>query len=268
VPIECLFKVKPVSKSRFHAIDYQVMRAIFDSHNELGRLYHESLYQSEVAEKCSRAGMNVVSEGEVRLTLQDFQKSYYLDALIEYGALYEFKAVDRLHERHDAQLLNYLFLAGLSEGKLINFASPSVQHRFVSTTVSPEDRFVFSLDAASLNKESHHIVDIVNSILKEWGCFLDVHLYEEAIVHFLGGQKKVRKPVNIIHEGRLVGKHPMCLVDEMTGIHISSVVKGIDQYRKHLERMLLHTDLKHMVWVNFSRNKVQFKSLVNCPVIK
>lgn len=261
MPIEYLFKVKPVSKSCFHAIDYQVMRAIFDSHNELGRLYHESLYQSEVAEKCRRAGLNVVTEGEVRLSLQDFQKSYYVDALIECGALYEFKAVDSLHKRHDAQLLNYLFLTGLSEGKLINFASPSVQHRFVSTTVSPEDRFAFSLDAAGLNKEYQHIIDIVNSILKEWGCFLDVRLYEEAVIHFLGGQKKIWKPVNIMHEDRLVGKHPMCLVDEMTGIHISSVVKGIDQYRKHLERMLFHTNLKHMVWVNFNRNKVLVRSI-------
>jgi len=143
-----------------------------------------------------------------------------------------------------------------------------VQYRFVSTTISPEDRFAFSLDSAGLNKEFHYIIDIVNSILKEWGCFLNVHLYEEALVHFLGGHEKLRKRVNIMHEGRLVGTHPMCQVDEMNGIHVSSVVKGIDQYRKHLERMLFHTDLKHMVWINFSRNKVQFIYIENSPVIK
>ena len=127
MPIECLFEVRPISKSCFHEIDYQVMRAVFDTQNELGRLYHESLYQSEVAAKCLAAGLDVITEGEIRLTLLDFRKSYFIDALVGRGALYEFKTVEGFHEYHEAQLLNYLFLSSLSEGKLVNFSAPSVQ---------------------------------------------------------------------------------------------------------------------------------------------
>ena len=248
------------------------MRAVFDTQNELGRMYHECLYQSEVIAKCLASGLNVISEGEIRLTLHDFRKSYFIDALVEFGALYELKAVDRLNERHDAQLLNYLFLSGLSEGKLINFSSPSVQYRFVSTTVSPADRFSYTLDLSKWQVERscarHHIVELVESMVKEWGCFLDVHLYEDAIIYFLGGEEKVRKTVDVMLEGRLVGEHPMYLVDEITGLHVSSVIKGGNQYRRHLERMLFHTNLESVVWINFYRNRVQFISLENGPVIK
>jgi GxxExxY protein len=173
VPIECLFEVEPISKSRFHEIDYQVMRVVFDTQNELGRLYHESVYQSEVAEKCSAFELSVITEGEILLKLQDFTKSYFIDALVDNGALYELKAVETLQERHEAQLLNYLFLTGLSEGKLVNFSSPSVQYRFVSTTIAPEDRFLFTHNFSEWNADRlpirHRIVELVDSILKEWG---------------------------------------------------------------------------------------------------
>lgn len=272
MPIECLFEVEPISKSRFHEIDYQVMRVVFDTQNELGRLYHESVYQSEVAEKCSAFELSVITEGEILLKLQDFTKSYFIDALVDNGALYELKAVETLQERHEAQLLNYLFLTGLSEGKLVNFSSPSVQYRFVSTTIAPEDRFLFTHDFSEWNADRlpirHRIVELVDSILKEWGCFLDVHLYEDALVHFLGGEELVRKSVEVILEGRVVGKHPMCLIDVRTGLHVSSVIKGVDLYRKHLEKMLFHTRLESLMWVNFCRNKVQFISLENSHVIK
>ena len=272
MPIERLFDVRPITKSCFHEIDYQVMRAVFDTHNELGRLYHESLYQSELLAKCLASGLNIISEGEIRLSLHDFRKSYYIDALVESGALYELKAVDHLNERHDAQLLNYLFLSGLSEGKLINFSLPSVEYRFVSTTVSPADRFSFTFDLSEWQGDrssaTHHMVELVDSMVKEWGCFLNVHLYEDAIVHFLGGEKKVRKTVDVVLENRLIGEHPMCLVDDSTGLHVSSIIKGRAQYRKHLERILFHTNLERLVWINFRRNKVQFISLENSPVIK
>lgn len=41
-------------------------------------------------------------------------KSYSIDLLVEGGALFEIKAVDHLHDRHRAQLLNYLLLGDVA----------------------------------------------------------------------------------------------------------------------------------------------------------
>jgi hypothetical protein len=79
----------------------------------------------------------------------DFQKRYFLDLLVAEGALFEFKAVDALTPAHRSQLLNYLLLAGLAHGKLINVRTQNVQHEFVNTTLTSADRTAFSVDAAA-----------------------------------------------------------------------------------------------------------------------
>ncbi|VGO16159.1 hypothetical protein PDESU_04749 [Pontiella desulfatans] len=270
MPVQCLFDVKEMSKSRFHEIDYQVMRHVFDVQNELGRLYHESIYQAEVSARCSSEGIVVVSEGEIVVSLDSFRKSYYVDALMNGGALYELKAVDNLDGNHESQLLNYMFLSGLKEGKLVNFASPSIQHRFVSTTVGFAARFAFSVEESEWDqnlKSSQRLSRIVKIILAEWGAYLDVNLYRDALVHFLGGEEKVCSPVEIIIGDRTAGQHTLPLLGEAFCLHVSSVVQHQNQYRKHLMRFLEHTNLNGIQWVNFNRNKIQLTTLKNSPVI-
>ncbi len=141
MPIEPKFDGQTISKDRFHKIDYRVMQHAFDIQHEMGQLYHESIYQAELVKRCVDEGFKVVSEGEIIVSHECFSKSFFIDALIDSGAIYELKAAEPLINLHESQLLNYLFLLGLSEDKLINFISPSVQHRFVSTMVGEQDRY-------------------------------------------------------------------------------------------------------------------------------
>lgn len=85
-----------MSKDRFHEVDHIVMRHAFDIQNELGRLCNESIYQRELIRRCSASGVMTVSEGEILVSLDSFSKSYYVDALISSGAIYELKAVCNL----------------------------------------------------------------------------------------------------------------------------------------------------------------------------
>lgn len=264
MPIECRFEVGEISKDRFHEIDYQVMRHVFDIQNELGRLCHESIYQAELLYRCSIDGLSVLEEGEVVVSFETFRKSYFLDALVNQGALYEFKAVEVLNGPHESQLLNYLFLSGLREGKLINFSSPSVQHRFVSTNIRPATRYAFTINDSSWDSHlssSENLRGIIQNLLNEWGAFLDVNLYREAVFHFLGGEDELLVPIDISVNGRLIGHQKMHLLDEKTGIHISSTIQNIKQYRKQLIRMLSHTNLEQMQWINFCRSEIEFITL-------
>ena len=49
---------------------------------------------------------------------------YRMDAIVEDLVVVEFKTVEKLLPVHDAQLLSYLKLSGLSLGLLINFHVP------------------------------------------------------------------------------------------------------------------------------------------------
>ena len=264
MPINCRFDTEIMSRDQFHEIDHIVMRHAFDIQNELGRFCHESIYQTELIRRCTASGVATISEGEITVSLDSFRKSYYVDALIASGAVYELKAVRDLMGNHESQLLNYLFLANLAHGKLINFTSPSIQHRFVTTTLDAKRRFSFSINDGSWNASlpsSPVLRGVVLRLLEEWGAFLDINLYKEAVVHFLGGKASLMRPVEISVEGCSAGRQKMCLLDFETGLHISSIIRHEQAYQKQLQRLLAHTSLKQMQWVNFNRENIQLITL-------
>ena len=264
MPIQCCFDVEEISKNCFHEIDYRVMRHVFDIQNELGRFCHETIYQAELVHRCMSDGLSVLAEGEIRVAYASFQKSYFLDALVGRGAIYELKAVDALNGQHESQLLNYLFLAELREGKLVNFSSPSVQHRFVSTNIESEMRHSFTIDDSAWAADipsSGKLRTIVCDLLGDWGAFLDINLYREALFYFLGGEEKLRSSVDIFVGERIVGHQKMHLIDRETGLHISSTLRNVEPYRKQLLRILNHTSLNQIQWINFSRNEINLITL-------
>jgi GxxExxY protein len=264
MPIECRFEIQPVTQSQFHETDHLVMRHAFDVQNQLGRLCGESIYQKELVYRCQQAGLQAVSEGEIVVSLDSFRKSYFVDAIISSGSIYELKAVSDLNGTHESQLLNYLFLSNVQHGKLINFRSSSVQYRFVSTQLDSERRSFFSVSTDRWDDcvlSSSMLENHVNRILNEWGAFLDINLYQEAIIHFLGGEETLVKPVNILVNGRVVGYQNMCLLNSETALHVSSVVRHEKTYYNQLVRILQHTSLKRVQWVNFNREKIQLITL-------
>jgi len=116
------------------------MRIVFDVHNEFGRLLDEELYKQEVAERCAIAGLQAEREVRIRVVHEGFAKDYSMDLLVSRGYMLEAKAAERLMAAHRAQSLNYLLLAGLNHGKLVNFRTDRVEHEFVSTTLTLHDR--------------------------------------------------------------------------------------------------------------------------------
>ncbi|MDZ7262423.1 MAG: GxxExxY protein, partial [candidate division KSB1 bacterium] len=140
-------EIKGIGEQEFYEIDYQITGFAYAIHNEIGRLWSEKIYQNELANRCHKAGFkNVETEVPLFVSHEDFYKNYYIDLLIEDSIIYELKTVSRLTSEHDKQVLNYLLLLGLQHGKLINFRPASVQKRFVSTTLCPEDRYSFVLE--------------------------------------------------------------------------------------------------------------------------
>ncbi len=264
MPIQCCFDVEKISQPCFQEIDFRVMRIAFDLQNKVGRLCNESIYQSELLHQCAKNGMQVLAEGEIVVSFDTFMKSYYLDALINRGALYELKAVSALNGHNEAQLLNYLFLSGLRHGKLVNFSSSSVQHRFVSTSIDSSRRYSFTIDdnawAADI-PSSEKLREIVRDLLNDWGAFLDINLYREAIIHFLGGEEQLLSSVDFSVDGRFVGHQKIHLLDGSTCLHVSSTIRHRESYQKQLSRMLEHTALKQIQWVNFDRSEIHLVSL-------
>lgn len=245
MPISSVVNFKRMDQDGFHSLDKQLMRQAFDIYNEMGKFCDEPVYQEELAGRCRKIGFGAEREVLVPVKYQDFTKPYYLDLLVESAVIYEIKAVDQLSTVHEQQLINYLLLTGMSHGKLINFASNSVEYRFVSTRLTPKKRHDFILkdqDLCSSNGGAE-IKSIFLDIVKDLGAFFDVGLYEGAMIHCLHGPAYDRKLVEIYNGGRVVGRQKFCLLEPDSAWHISGAKNQPENYSRHLQKLLNHRNL-------------------------
>ena len=266
MPIEVSTAIEACDQEGFHALDRQLMGVVFEVHNEFGRLLDEDLYKCEIAARCVALGL-VPAEREVRIRVrhENFIKDYFMDLLVCHGFMLEAKTVERLVAAHRGQSLNYLLLAELKHGRLVNLRTERVQHEFVSTTLTPEERRRLRWDEGGwieMNAESRLLKARTMELLEDWGAFLDVNLYREALVHFLGGPGVVFRAVEVFSGPRGLGTQNLNLLNEDTGFALTTKPTDTRAMRDHLTRLLQHTRLKAIQWINLNRHLVEFTTLV------
>ncbi len=262
--VQCKEKIERKSQDEFHAVDRFVTGAAFSVQNSMGRFFDEKIYQSVLTEHCREAGLAAIREVEVRVSYRDYTKAYKLDLLVENGVVYELKAVKALNASHRNQLLNYLFLLGLHHGKLLNFRTTSVEHEYVSTSLTFQERLDFKLMTSGFSETSNQcrlLQTCFENLLGEWGARLDVNLYSDALTHFLGGVDNVICPVDVYDKQRVVGNQQMHLLDQKTAFHISSISKSKTSYENNIRSLLGHTALSAIQWINMNGNAITLKTL-------
>jgi len=265
MPIKPSVQTKLISYDDFHALDYEVMGIVFSIHRDLGRFWNEKIYQNELAYRCQKVGLeNVATEVPIHVSYEGFIKVYYIDLLIN-NAIYELKTAQSLTGEHEKQTINYLMLTGLNHAKLINMRPPSVQYRFVSTNITPEKRYDFTIDDEQwqeFDEGSIWLKRMFKSLLDEWGAFLEVSLFYDAIVHFRGGEETVVKEIGVRDGTRLLGRQKAHLITSDIAFKISSVTKDERHYENHFRRFIRYTSLKAIHWINFNHDKVVFKTIL------
>jgi hypothetical protein len=134
----------------------------------------------------------------------------------------------------------------------------------VSTTLTPEERRRFRVvesDWVEMNPESRELKAKALELIEDWGAFLDVNLYREALVHFLGGPGKVCQAVEVFSGTRRLGAQNLNLLTQETGFAFTTKSKGVGAMRDHLERLLHHTRLQAIQWINLNRHLAEFTTL-------
>jgi GxxExxY protein len=266
MPIEPSVTIKPISEDEFHLIDHEIMGQVFRIYKELGRFCDEKIYQDELAYRCQEVGFGeIATEVPIRVSYRGYQKIYYIDLLVDRQIMYELKAVEDIIGQHRKQALNYLLLMGMHHGKLINMRPHSVQHYFVSTRLTPEMRYSFTIDDKKwrdLDEDSIWLKNLMTNLLAEWGAFLDTNLFYDAISHFRGGLEHVVKKIPVTIDSRVLGTQHMHLLNPEVAFKISSATKTVSMYEHHLQSFLSHTRLRAIQWINFNHDKILFKTLL------
>lgn len=264
MPITGPFALSPVSQEEFAELDYRVMRAAFECQNQLGRLCDEAIYQNDLAARLTAAGLSAVKEVPVTVTHGDFAKIYSLDLVVANAGIYELKTALGLAGAHEAQLLNYLFLCGAHHGKLVNFRPAHVESRFINATLTQTERrqFAVEMDAWQERDQTDRIFrESLLGLLNDWGCWLDLELYTEALIHFAGGEAKVVQRLPLTRGDAGLGTQCFHLLNPETAFRVTALTDGASNYEHHLRSLLRLSPLRRLQWVNLARQKVQLVSL-------
>ncbi len=98
-------------------------------HRELGPGLFESVYETILAGRLERRGLQVERQVVVPVTFdgQRFEAAFKIDILVESSLVLEIKAVDLGSRAHAKQLLTYLRLLRQPLGLLLNFSGETMK---------------------------------------------------------------------------------------------------------------------------------------------
>jgi GxxExxY protein len=265
MPIEVKSEIIVLDQPEFYTLNPGVLRVAFDVHNEFGRFLDEALYKNEIAARWEAAGLGTVQrEVQINLINESFRKTYFMDLLFNNALMLEAKAAESLTGAHRAQGLNYMFLAGLKHALLANFRPERVEHEFLSTSLTQEERRRFKpVDAGwqAVNDESRLFRERLLALISDWGAFLESSLYREAMTHFFGGAASCVRPVAVYSGDRLIGSQAVHFLTDDTAFAITSMTRNLAAMAEHQTRFLRHTPLKYMQWANLNRHDIEFRTL-------
>ncbi len=260
MPIEVQSECRRVSKEEFARVAYEAMGVFFDVHRDMGRLFAEQIYKREVAQRHGRIELEV----PIDVTFDGFHKRYWIDMLVCGCTIFEVKVGRALAADHRAQLMNYLLLAGLSRGKLVNVRPASIEHEFVNALASVSDRTSFEVDDRNWLPASDRDAfwkEWLTGAIRDWGVDLEVSLYTEAIVHVLGGLENVERQIEVVMGERVIGPQNVLLTGPSTMLRVTAFRREPSLFEDHLRRFLKHTRLDAIQWVNVTRRQLTFRTL-------
>ena len=108
---------------KFDEISNKVIGCAIELHRELGPGLLESTYEQYLAYELNRARISFKLQVELPVEYKEIRLDcgYRIDLLVDDALIVELKSVDQLVPIHEAQILTYMKLAGVSIGLLINF---------------------------------------------------------------------------------------------------------------------------------------------------
>ncbi len=258
MPITLALELEQISNEAFSAIDMGVMRCAYSVQNKLGRLFEERVYENALATQLRGDGFEAHTQVPVLITHADFQKTFYLDLIVN-QMLYELKVASSLIGEHEAQCLHYAMLQGISLVKLINFGEQKVRGKLLRNSVRSADRYKPRFDLTRMRTISPNcelLMTYFRAIINDWGTHLSNCLYNDALVYFFGEEQCTQR-IELYLGSMLIGTHRVqCHSDEIAFV-VTSLSRCQAAYKEHLRVLLAHSKLKAIQWINLNHSLVE-----------
>jgi GxxExxY protein len=267
MPIRCDIAFKPLAEAAFLDLDDQVRLHALASHNDLGRYCDAAIYQTDLALRLEAAGLGpVVRDVRVVVAHEDFRKEYGLDCVVRAGVIYDLKAVGALGRGHQLDLLHRLHLVDQPRGVLINFRTSSLEHHYVTTKLTLADRRAVTVSDERwqrLTRNCDAARARMVALVRDWGAFLGVGLYHEALTDYLGGQGAASELREVARAGHVLGTQKVFMLNRHVALRLTAHTASAPRVEAHLRRLLHHTELQALQWINLNHERVEFVTLTH-----
>lgn len=100
----------------------RILRTFFETYNELGYGYAESVYEKAIVIALAQTGIRAQRQAPISVHFRgEVVGEFAADVLVEDKVILELKSARSLDQAHEAQLLNYLRATTIEVGLLLNF---------------------------------------------------------------------------------------------------------------------------------------------------
>ena len=263
MPVEVLGEVRAVKEQVFADVCYKVMGHVFSVRKTMGPFFREQIYQTKICESFQQTQVEV----PIIVTHDSFRHEYFIDTVFDAVAVFEWKAVERIHSRHRAQLLNYLMLCELQRGKLVNLRPETIEHEFVNSPLSRKQRQSFNLDRSEFvpqGQSEREWADFMVAALRDWGTGLDLNLYESATEFVFGGAEKTLQEVAIHSGHQFLGNQKTRITPAGSIVKVTALNKQKQSYLKNILRFLRYVEIPVVQWLNIASDTVTFQTIRRC----
>ena len=112
----------------------RIIKVFYKVYNTLGYGFIESIYHNAMIIELSESGSKVETEKPIAVYYDGrVVGTFAADLVVEDKVILELKAKEKIHEAHEAQLLNYLRSTEIELGLLLNFGKqPEFKRKYFS----------------------------------------------------------------------------------------------------------------------------------------
>src|SRR6185503_17517760 len=105
------------------------------------------------------------------------------------------------------------------------------------------------------------LADRIKALLADGGAFLEARLYEEALIHFFGGETHCERRLPVTRDGLELGTHRLPCHADGVGFVVSALTREAAAYEAHLQRLLHCLPLRGIQWLNLNHAELQLITL-------
>lgn len=103
-------------------ITEKIIKAFYNVYHALGYGFLEKVYENAMAIELTKLGVAFIQQTPISVYYDgQVVGEYFADLLVEGKVIVELKAISKLADEHEAQLLNYLKATSNEVGLLLNF---------------------------------------------------------------------------------------------------------------------------------------------------